>query len=492
MASYSGGELPFEEALDEIRAGRLSVRSAAAKYNIPRTTLLNHKNNPDVRKNGRPTVLTPAEEEIVVELILTCSEFKIELDQTAFGEALADAARERGIEYTHFGRGWHRLFLKRHPEVAARFDQAKAIRKYVKGSSAKKLKEWTAESAEMYIGMLQGLKDDGFLEDPRGIMNLGETNFEVEISARRAARIAQTGGEGPDKDIVTVLACGLADGTFFRPLLLMDINNTTLLSSMNGSNDDVAIAKSATGVMDSGSLLHYIREEIVPSLQCTKNVLFLAAKTSDVYTVEMMQLCVKYGIRIVCYPGGQISKIQPLGLYMLDEFQALFNDYIRTLAWNPDEELSRLTFPRHLTMVWRQISAQTNLLAGFRDTGIFPFDPQVIRAFVPNALPFPPIVQPASAKAASKKNTRVDPVAQAVSLVKIEDILTADMGIAQEEAHFLVDGLLQILNRRSTVKRVGAKIGYFSLCICTYQVYCETTFDLFLSFRVAFGIVRLF
>jgi hypothetical protein len=29
-------------------------------------------------------------------LILTCSEFKIELDQLKFAEALADAARERG------------------------------------------------------------------------------------------------------------------------------------------------------------------------------------------------------------------------------------------------------------------------------------------------------------------------------------------------------------------------------------------------------------
>ena len=101
-----------------------------------------------------------------------------------------------GIEYTQFGRGWHRLFLKRHPTVAERLGQAKAIRKYAKSSSNRKLKEWTAENAEMYIGVLQALKEDGFLEDPSGIMNLGETSFEVDISARRAARIAQNGTEG--------------------------------------------------------------------------------------------------------------------------------------------------------------------------------------------------------------------------------------------------------------------------------------------------------
>ena len=146
-------------------------------------------------------------------------------------------------------------------------------------------------------------------------------------------------------------------------------------------------------------------------------------------------------------------------------------------------QLSRVTFPRHLTIIWRQISAQTNLENGFRDTGISPFDPQVIRGFVPSALPYPP-PPPAPAAPPAPPKLVVDPVTQAMSLVKIEDILTTDMGISAEEAHFLVDGLLQIINRkhfplifpqtffsklffrvltafcligRSTVKRFGAK-----------------------------------
>jgi hypothetical protein len=109
-------------------------------------------------------------------------------------------------------------------------------------------------------------------------------------------------------------------------------------------------------------------------------------------------------------------------------------------------KMNRFTFPRHLTVVWRQISAQTNLIAGFHSTGIYPFNPDIIRAFVPNALPFAPsAVAPVEPPPSAKP--RVDPVAQAVSLVKIEDILTSDMSLSAEEAHFLVDGLLQIINR---------------------------------------------
>ena len=104
MESTTTSPLQFAEALEEIRSGRLSVRSASVKYSIPRTTLHNHRNNPNVKKNGRPTVLTEAEEQVIADLMLTCSEFRIELDQAVFTETLAEAARERGELTSNLGR----------------------------------------------------------------------------------------------------------------------------------------------------------------------------------------------------------------------------------------------------------------------------------------------------------------------------------------------------------------------------------------------------
>ena len=87
--------LPFAEAIAEINTG-MSTRAAALKYGIPRTTLLNHKNNPLVRKNGRPPALSENDESTIADMIISCSEFKIELDQLKFAEVLAEAARDRG------------------------------------------------------------------------------------------------------------------------------------------------------------------------------------------------------------------------------------------------------------------------------------------------------------------------------------------------------------------------------------------------------------
>ena len=91
-------------------------------------------------------------------------------------------------------------------------------------------------------------------------------------------------GSGSDKDVVTVLACGLADGTFFRPLLLMDVNHAVLIAAADGTNDEVAVAKSTSGVMDAASLLHYVREEIAPNLQCAK----VYSRTFHIYTVTWL------------------------------------------------------------------------------------------------------------------------------------------------------------------------------------------------------------
>ncbi|GAU98969.1 hypothetical protein RvY_10037 [Ramazzottius varieornatus] len=444
--------MPFAEAIEDISAG-MSTRAAALKYGIPRTTLLNHKNNPTVRKNGRPPALSENDEKIIADMFILCSEFKIELDQLKFDEVLADAARDQGLAYTDFGRGWYRLFLKRHPVVEERVRLAKVLKKFNKASNAKKLKEWTEESAELYVSMLQGLKTDGFLEDPRGIFSLGETTFEVEVGSRRLARLAPN---GPSQEQIKVVTCGLADGTYFRPMLLMN-NNATSGGCLNGVTDEIAIANNSSGVMEPSDLQTYVEEEIVPNLQCVKNVLFLSGRTSNVYTMELMQVCLKYGIRVVCFPGSMTEAVQPMGLHLTQQFQSLYRDYSRTLAWNPNEELTRVTFPRHITIVWRQISAQTNLIASFMETGIYPFDPQIIRGFVPHALPFPSEMQ--VIQATQPASPTVDPVAHAVSLVKIEDILTSEMNISPEEAHFLVDGLLQIMNRRSTVKRLATNFA---------------------------------
>jgi len=70
------------------------------------------------------------------------------------------------------GRGWCTGFMKRHPRLSRRTTQAQNV---------KKLKEWTPENAKLWISVLQGLQDDGYLDDPRGILNFDESGFKLAV-----------------------------------------------------------------------------------------------------------------------------------------------------------------------------------------------------------------------------------------------------------------------------------------------------------------------
>ena len=54
----------------------------------------------------------------------------------------------------------------------------------------KKAREWNMENSEAWIGLLQRLNDEGFLNDPKGIINLDESPFMMGLNARQFTRNA--------------------------------------------------------------------------------------------------------------------------------------------------------------------------------------------------------------------------------------------------------------------------------------------------------------
>ncbi len=66
---YNAGAMA--EAIDMVRYGGMSKKRAALVYGVPRTTLIDKLSGrvPEVAKSGPSTVLTPAEEETLVNYV---------------------------------------------------------------------------------------------------------------------------------------------------------------------------------------------------------------------------------------------------------------------------------------------------------------------------------------------------------------------------------------------------------------------------------------
>ena len=65
----------FEEALEAVRDGHMSVREAAKHFEVPRSTLQDKLNMAHPKNDGGPTVLSEEEEKRIVAMMLLMSEW---------------------------------------------------------------------------------------------------------------------------------------------------------------------------------------------------------------------------------------------------------------------------------------------------------------------------------------------------------------------------------------------------------------------------------
>ena len=135
---------------------------------------------------------------------------------------------------------------------------------------------------------------------------------------------------------------------------------------------------------------------------------------SHVLNAQLLRLCLNFNltksgkeVQLVCFPTGQTDKLQPLDncpfgsmkpkwiAYKDDsridpEFQVMFG--LKTQQFSVDQfirsQVTKNNFPYHLSLLCNNkagkhsFNFENTLKSGFKNTGIYPFDPVVIRATV--------------------------------------------------------------------------------------------------------------
>lgn len=119
----------LESALEDVKEGKLSVRAAAQKYEVPKSTVHDHLKHHDAgAKPGPAPVLTKAEEHELVQWI-------IEMSGIGYGQCrqqvclivkqiLDHNKRPNPLTGNMPGKDWWHRFLKRHPQLSERTPQA--------------------------------------------------------------------------------------------------------------------------------------------------------------------------------------------------------------------------------------------------------------------------------------------------------------------------------------------------------------------------------
>lgn len=80
----------MESAVNCVRNDGTSVKRAAEMFGINRTTLLNHTNNYKCNTVGRPTVLAPDEEQLIVHALIKLADWGFGLDRLQLKRCVQD------------------------------------------------------------------------------------------------------------------------------------------------------------------------------------------------------------------------------------------------------------------------------------------------------------------------------------------------------------------------------------------------------------------
>lgn len=203
-------------ALAEVKNNNISVRDAAKKFNVPKTTLNNKARGfyPVARKMGPKTCLDTTVENKIVKCLFTLAEAGFPLTKTQLLDnvsILASQQENNPFKNDRPTDTWFKLFCARHPALATRV--AQNISRSRANVTEGNLREWF-ERTRRFCEISNCIDA---LADPKRIYNLDETAFFLSpepgrVMAKKGAKTVYNVTTANDRQCTTVLMGGNAAG----------------------------------------------------------------------------------------------------------------------------------------------------------------------------------------------------------------------------------------------------------------------------------------
>ncbi|KAJ2954232.1 hypothetical protein O0L34_g2477 [Tuta absoluta] len=377
-------------AISAVESG-ISSYKASEQYGVPRRTLRDYLRSGGVSKRqlGRKSVFTKTQEADFVKRIIRFAELGIPLTGKMICKQAFVFCERHNIankfnkDKRFAGKDWLKLFLKRNPTVAKRKAQ------FLNHARGQKLNK---NIVAHHFKEVKKLYDElGIHYNPERLYNMDEKGCRLtmhkqptvlaEKGAKRVHLQASEHGEN-----VTIVGCANAVGNPIPPMIIFKgIRKKTEFEQdlPPGSIVRMAPKGSMTTELFIDFLAHLAKYKTAG--KCL--LVFDGAKCHlDFRIVEEAD---KYDITLYCLPSNTTQELQPLDKSCYKPFESYWDrEVLEHLYKNHAQKLSKTTFNAILSKVWSQCMTLTNITSGFRATGLYPFNPNVIpeSAYAPSTL----------------------------------------------------------------------------------------------------------
>lgn len=361
--------------LEQVCAG-MKEAVAARKYNIPKSTLHDHRAGKVLpgSKSGHPTVLTAEEEEDLVSFIIECAEIgypRSRLDVIAMAQRML-AKRELGHELTS---GWWQGFYRRHTILTLKTATSLSVARAAASSP---------ESLATYYNMLeQTMTKYGLLSDPALIYNMDETGFPLDPKPPKGVFVrgetnpcTMTSG---NKAQITVVACVSASGQCLPPMIVWP-RKTMPPSLAFGEVPGSVYGMSDSGWMSQLLFNHWFKCHFLRYAPAARPLLLLMDGHSSHYCPDTLQLAQDEDVIVLALPPNTTHITQPLDKGVFGPLKTRWGQVVHDFrVSHPRVNVMQYNFCRLFGKAWVEAMTAANICAGFKTTGIYPLNPDVLK-----------------------------------------------------------------------------------------------------------------
>lgn len=386
-ASWTENQL--KQALEAIANG-MSVLAASKLYEIPRRTLRNHiSTGSNKRRLGRKSLLTKDQENELCKRIFRLAEVGMPLTSKCLRRSVFTFVEQNGMQHPFSqntklaGRKWMSAFYKRNPDVAQRKAQS------LNPARAQKVNKFVVED---YFQKLKNvLIDLRLINQPQLIYNMDEKGCRLNLHHQQQV-LAKKGTKrvhliAPEHaENVTVVACGNAVGQSIPPMVLFK-GKRQKPEWIDTMPPGTSVEMTAKGSMTTSTFIKWI--DHFARYKSPGHCLLIFDGASSHLDANIVETANSHNITLLCLPSNTTHELQPLDKSVFRSFEHFWDEEVlRYWIQEPERKITKGRFGSILSAVWPKAMSPQNLMAGFRATGIYPFNPNAIpeTAFAPSVL----------------------------------------------------------------------------------------------------------
>lgn len=380
----------LEAAAKAVQDNRCSVNAASKDFKIPRRTLRDYLlKRTTSSKLGRNTILSPQLEADLCERIIRLANVGYPVTSKIIRSSVYTFCVDNNIKHNFnndkklAGPDWLKSFLARHPEIAKRKSQsmnpgrASKLNPVVVGDYFKKL--------ETVIETL------GVMQKPECMYNVDEKGCrlclhkEPQVYAQKGSKNVRIVGQEHGEN-VTIVSCGNALGNIIPPMILF--KGFRMKSEwMDGLPPGSIAAMTPKGSMTCEIFAQWLDHLAKYKSQGKCLLIFDGAKCHLDY--KIVEAAENHQITLFCLPSQTTHELQPFDKSVFGPFETYWDqEVLQFMRHNPGNSLTKQRFSAIFTHVWDKVCTPANIKAGFRATGIYPFQPDIIpdTAFAPSTV----------------------------------------------------------------------------------------------------------